>query len=54
MKAKERIMSVFIRSVIKAETFPWPPVCIGVIYQPERPVTTHKGNTGPSLRPKNK
>ena len=54
MKARERIMSVFIRSVIKAETFPWPPVCIGVCYQPERPVAPSKGGTQPPTRTKHK
>lgn len=39
MKAKDKILSRIVRSVMKAETYPWPPVCTGIGYQPERPVT---------------
>lgn len=42
MKAKEKILARIVRSVIKAETYPWPPVCTGIGYQPERPVTAQK------------
>ena len=42
MKTKEKILSGIVRSVIKAETGPWPPVCTGIGYQPERPVTAQK------------
>lgn len=42
MKAKEKILAKIVRSVIKAETYPWPPVCTGIAYQPERPVTARK------------
>lgn len=39
MKAKERLLSRIICGIVKSEEFPWPPVCNGVLYQPERPVT---------------
>ena len=47
MKAKERLLSRIIRGIVKSEEFPWPPVCNGVLYQPERPVT--KRTTTPEL-----
>ncbi len=39
MKAKERVLSGIVRTITNAEKYPWPPLCVGVIYQPERPVT---------------
>lgn len=53
MKAKERILSGIVRSVIKAEVGPWPPVCIGLGYQPERPVAARK-KAEPHPRTKNR
>lgn len=38
MKATEKIVSNVIRRIISDEEFGWPPECLGVFYQPERPV----------------
>lgn len=53
MKATKKVISGIVRMVTKAEAAPWPPFCIGVLYQPERPVAPHKGSIEPSLRTKN-
>lgn len=53
MKAKEKILSGIVRGVIKAETYPWPPVCLAIGYQPERPVTA-QDKEKPHPRTKNK
>lgn len=37
MKKLEKAAAKVINSVIDIETFGWPPVCIGTVYQPERP-----------------
>lgn len=42
MKIMGRIAAGIVRIVINAENGPWPPVCIGVFYQPERPKTPQK------------
>ena len=39
MKAKESVLSGIVRTITSAEKYPWPPLCIGLYYQPERPVT---------------
>lgn len=54
MKAVERSIANTIRKVVSAEASVWPPICHGIFYQPERPVASHKGNTAPSPRKKNK
>lgn len=45
MKSAERALSIIIRSITKTEGKIWPPPCMGVVYQPERPVT--KRTTAP-------
>ena len=37
MKKIERAAAKIINKVIDIETYGWPPVCIGAMYQPERP-----------------
>ena len=38
MKTAEKVISGIVHMVTKAEAAPWPPFCIGIMYQPERPV----------------
>lgn len=54
MKAMEKVVAGIVRKVTKAEAAPWPPFCIGIMYQPERPVARNKEKKEPSLRTKNK
>ncbi len=37
MKKSAKIASGFIKQVTISERFGWPPVCYGILYQPERP-----------------
>ena len=37
MKKIERAAAKIINKVIDIETYGWPPVCIGAMYQPARP-----------------
>lgn len=37
MKKVEKAMSKFVNRAINLETYGWPPVCMGAIYQPARP-----------------
>ena len=37
MKKLEKMASKVVASLIDNETYEWPPVCIGMLYQPERP-----------------
>jgi len=37
MKKLERMVKKAVASIIDIEIYGWPPVCIGMIYQPERP-----------------
>lgn len=37
MKKLERMVKKAVTSMIDIEIYGWPPVCIGMIYQPERP-----------------
>lgn len=37
MKKIEKAIAKTINTVINLETFGWPPVCAGIMYQPERP-----------------
>lgn len=54
MKTTKKVISGIVRMVTKAEAAPWPPFCIGLMYQPERPVAHNKEKKGQSLRTKNK
>lgn len=38
MKKTEKIASNIIQKIVIREKLAWPPVCGGIIYQPERPV----------------
>lgn len=38
MKKLEKLCSSVLRKMIAAEAETWPPSCIGILYQPERPV----------------
>ena len=42
MKVAEKIAANLLKKIIIREEAEWPPVCSGLIYQPERPVV---GNT---------
>ena len=42
MKVAEKIAANLVKKIIIREEAEWPPVCSGLIYQPERPVV---GNT---------
>ena len=44
MKTAEKVISGIVHMVTKAEAAPWPPFCIGIMYQPERPVAPRKGD----------
>lgn len=48
MKGIDKFLSGIVRMVTKSEKLPWPPPCIGILYQPERPVVSHKRSTGHS------
>lgn len=37
MKRLERAAAKAVNTVINIETFGWPPVCLGAVYQPTRP-----------------
>ena len=37
MKRLEKLVKKTVTSMIDIEIYGWPPVCIGMIYQPERP-----------------
>ncbi len=37
MKKLEKLAAKAVNSIIGIETYGWPPVCFGVIYQPSRP-----------------
>lgn len=37
MKKLEKAAAKAINTVINIETYGWPPVCVGSIYQPTRP-----------------
>lgn len=37
MKTLEKAMAKAVNTVVNIETFGWPPVCWGNIYQPPRP-----------------
>lgn len=37
MKKLEKAAAKAVNTVINIETFGWPPVCLGSIYQPARP-----------------
>ena len=37
MQKLERVVKKAVTSMIDIEIYGWPPVCIGMIYQPERP-----------------
>lgn len=39
MKVFEQIGKQYISSAVKKSKYGWPPVCVGIIYQPERPVS---------------
>lgn len=38
MKTVEKIASNLVKKIVIREQSEWPPICSGVIYQPERPV----------------
>lgn len=42
MKKIERIAAKIINKVIDIETYGWPPVCMGSMYQPARPQVNPK------------
>lgn len=54
MKTTKKVISGIVRMVTKAEAAPWPPFCIGIVYQPERPVAPCKRDMELSPRTKNK
>lgn len=37
MKTFEEIGKQYISSAVKKSKYGWPPVCIGLVFQPERP-----------------
>ena len=37
MKKLDQLISKALNEVVDFEIFGWPPACIGIIYQPERP-----------------
>lgn len=39
MKVFEEIGRQYITSAVKKSKYGWPPLCTGIIFQPERPVT---------------
>jgi cyclic lactone autoinducer peptide len=39
MKASEKLASKAIRRITSGSEYGWPPVCMGLFYQPERPVS---------------
>lgn len=53
MKKLEIIIAKAVNSMINIEAYGWPPVCIGMIYQPERPVAEDKGTEHLSCPTKN-
>lgn len=38
MKTTEKIAASIVQKMVAREKTEWPPVCGGIIYQPERPV----------------
>lgn len=40
MKKIEKIGAKIVQDIMQTELTGWPPVCWGVIYQPERPVAS--------------
>lgn len=43
MKKLEKLAAKAVNSIIGIETYGWPPVCFGVIYQPSRPAKKPSG-----------
>lgn len=44
MKTIEKYAAKIIRGLVSSEEFGWPPVCNGLIYQPERPIADTSAN----------
>ena len=38
MKLIEKVAQKVMRDIVVKEKYGWPPACIGILYQPERPV----------------
>lgn len=54
MISAKKTLASMARKAVKSEYLVWPPPCMGLFYQPERPIASHKGDTEPSPRTKNK
>lgn len=39
MKKKDKIIAKALGEILYSDDYGWPPVCVGIFYQPERPVS---------------